>query len=136
MLRLVLSIVAGLAVAFAIVFAGDALFHSLSTGQAPAPTDKAAMQAYVAGQPVGALVVVLAGWALAALAGAALASRLGRRGQWPGGVVTGLFLLATASNFVMVTHPLWMVVAAMLSIAAAGWLGARVGARSARPAFS
>jgi len=62
--------------------------------------------------------------------GSAIAARFSDRGDWPGWVVTALFLIATAANFLMVQHPAWMVVGAIVAIAAAGWLGSRTGARA------
>lgn len=132
MLRPLLAIVGGLALAFALVFATDAVFHALfATGTPPAdPADAEGMRAWVAGQPVAGLVAIVIGWALAAFAGAALASRVAMRGAWPGYVVAGLFLLATLANFMMVTHPLAMVVGGLAAIALTGWLGSRVGLAS------
>jgi hypothetical protein len=132
MLRTILSVVAGIVVAFAITFASDALFHAL-VPSAPPPADtgdREAMRAYVARQPVGVLAALLAAWALAAFAGSALAARLARRGEKPGWAVTGLFLLATAANFLMVPHPIWMVALGVAGIVAAGWAGSRAGART------
>lgn len=130
MLRLISSIVGGLVLAFAIVFLFDMLFHALvPTAAKPQSDDAAAMRDYVARQPVSALILLLVGWAVAVFAGAAAAARFARRGTWPGWIVTALFLLATAANFVMVSHPVWMVAAGIAMIIAAGWLGARTGAR-------
>lgn len=133
MLKLVLSIVGGVAVAFSIVLATDALFHSvLASGAAPSNmNDREAMRLYVASQPIGALATMLVGWTLAALAGSWVASRFAGHVQWPGWVVAGLFFLATAFNFFLVPHPVWMVVAGTVSILVAGWLGANIGSRVA-----
>lgn len=135
MVRLVAGIVGGLAVAFAIVFASDALFHVLTASGATMPDtgDRSAWRAYMDGLPMGALLQVLAGWTLAALAGAWVAARFGGRGAWPGWLVGGVFLLATAANFATVPHPAWMVGAAVVLILFAAWLGAKLPGR-ARPA--
>jgi hypothetical protein len=125
MFRLIASILAGVLVAFAIVIAADALCSILSAGPMPADAnDPGAMAAYVAAQPVWLLMVMVASWTLAALAGAALASRLARA-VWPGWAVTGLFLLATGFNFLTIPHPAWMIASAVVLILAAGWLGSR-----------
>lgn len=139
MLRLIASIVGGLVIAFAIVFATDTLFHALlpSAGAMPAdPSDRAAMGAYVASQPPAALFAILLGWTIAAFVGAFVAARFAERGPWPGWIVGGLFLLATAANFVLIPHPAWMVIAGVLLILIAAWAGSRVGARSSRVAGS
>ncbi len=134
MIRTVLSVIAGIVAAFAIVFLSDALFHAVVPSAAPPAdtSDRDAMRTYVAGQPIGVLIALLAAWALAAFAGSALAAHLARRGEMPGWIVTGLFLLATAANFMMVPHPMWMMVLAVVLILAAGWAGSRAGARTRR----
>lgn len=133
MIRLILSIVGGLVVAFAAVFATDALFHALApTAPAPATNDREAMRAYVAGQPAVVLAGLVIGWAVGVFLGSALAARFGGRGEWPGWVVGGLFLLATAANFLMVPHPAWMVFLAVVAITGAAWFGARFGAGASR----
>jgi hypothetical protein len=109
----------------------DAAFHSLASGSPPSSNDATAMRDFVAAQSTGVLCGIVAGWAVAVFAGSALTSRFSTRGQWPGWVVTALFLLATVANFAMVEHPTWMVVAAVVAIAAAGWFGSRLGAGAA-----
>lgn len=130
MLRLVLSIIGGVIVAFVLVFLGDMLSQSLAASAGPAPTDmndRTAMQAYVAGLPAAVLIVMLATWTVAAFAAAAFAARLGRRGAWPGWIAGGLFLCATGANLLMIPHPAWMAVAGVVLVVAAGWFGARAG---------
>lgn len=132
-LKTILGIVGGLVLAFAIVFATDYLFHLLSpTAARPEASDAEAMRTYVASQPPATLIALVAGWALAAFAGAALATRIANRGTWPGWVVTGLFLLATSGNFLMVPHPGWMMALAVALIVASGWLGVRLAKLAAR----
>ncbi|HCB75667.1 MAG TPA: hypothetical protein DEP91_05760 [Sphingomonas bacterium] len=109
MLRVFLSVVGGLLAAFAIVFLSDALFHAVvpSSSTVPDdPNDRVAMGAYVAAQPVGVLIGLVLGWAIAALVGVAIAARVGARGAWPGWIVGALFMAATCFNFVAVPHPL------------------------------
>lgn len=60
------------------------------------------------------------------LRGAGAAVRIARAGAKPGWTVTLLFLVATAANFLMIPHPVWMIVAAVLAILAAGWLAVRL----------
>jgi hypothetical protein len=130
MLRTVLCVIAGIAAAFAITFASDALFHALVPSAVPPAdtSDREAMRAYVVAQPAWVLTSLLVAWALAAFVGSAVAARLARGGELPGWIVTGLYLLATAANFIMVPHPVWMVVFGLVLIAAAGWAGSRAGA--------
>jgi len=134
MLRAILSIVGGVVVAFGIVILGDTLSHAVAASSAGAPpadmTDRAAIEAYMTGLPVMVFVIMLAGWTLAAFAGALLAARFGRRGAWPGWVVGGLFFCATAANLLMIPHPVWMTAAGIMLVIGAAWAGARLGAGS------
>lgn len=129
MLRVILAIVAGVILTFAIVFGTELLWHQL----APMPAgsnmaDPAAVAAFIETAPLPAMLAVLFGWTLAILAGTFTATRLARRGEWPGWFVLALFLAATGANFFMLPHPVWFVVAAFVLIAVAGLLGSRLGA--------
>lgn len=130
MLRLILSIVGGVIIAFVIVMAGDMLSQSLATSAGPPPTDmndRAAMEAYMAGLPTMVFIAMLATWTVAAFTAAAFAARFGRRGAWPGWVAGGLFLCATAANLLMIPHPAWMAITGVVLVVAAAWFGARMG---------
>jgi MFS family permease len=135
MLRLISSVIGGLLLAFTIVFATDAASHAMfpTLAAVPETNDPEAMQRYVAGQPTGVLSAILVGWAIAVFAGSAVASRFGDRRELPGWIVTGLFLLATLMNFILVQHPIWMVVTGLGTIVVAGWLGARLTGRTSKP---
>jgi hypothetical protein len=135
MLRLISSVVGGLLLAFLIVFATDAASRALFPTLAAVPNtnDAEAMRRYVADQPTAVLSALVAGWGLAVFAGSAFASRFALRRELPGWIVTGLFLLATLTNFSLVEHPIWMVVTALGTIVTAGWLGARLTGRPAEP---
>jgi hypothetical protein len=127
MVKLILAIIGGLVAAFVLVFATDTLFHTLSpSAKVPAdPSDPAAMRDYVANQPLGVLIGLILGWAVAAFVGSAIAARFSGRGERAGWVVMLLFLLATGANFLMVEHPTWMVGVAVVAIIGAGWWGSR-----------
>lgn len=130
MLRLILSIVGGVIIAFVIVMAGDMLSQSLAVSAGSPPTDmndRAAMEAYMAGLPTMVFIAMLATWTVAAFTAAAFAARFGRRGAWPGWVAGGLFLCATAANLLMIPHPAWMAIAGVVLVVAAAWFGARMG---------
>ncbi len=130
MLRLILSIVVGVVIAFVIVMAGDILSQSMAASAGPAPTemtDRAAMEAYMAGLPTAVFITMLATWTVAAFAAAAFAARFARRGAWPGWVAAGLFLCATAANLFLIPHPTWMAIAGVVLVVAAGWFGAKAG---------
>lgn len=135
MIRAILSIVAGVVAAFVIVMLGDMASHAVAASAAGAPpadmSDRAAIEAYMAGLPATVFMVMLAGWTIAAFAAAFIAARLGRKGPWPGWVAAGVFLCATAANLLMIPHPVWMAVAGVALVVAGGWAGARLGSKGA-----
>ena len=133
MLRLIVSIMAGLALAVLLIVATDTLFHTVSTTPPPDPGNADAMRDYVARQPPALLGGIVLGWSLAAFSGAAVAARVAGRRQGAGWSVTLLVLLATAANFVLVEHPVWMAATAILAIPAAGALATRLAAPRPNP---
>jgi len=129
LLRRIIAVLVGTAVAFTVVMLVDLLVGSMH----PVPEgtdvrDAESMAAVIAGMPVSALVVMVAGWALAAAIGAFVAVRLTpERRASAGHLVALLFLLATLANLAMLPHPGWMWAAALVALPLAGWLGARTG---------
>ena len=91
-------------------------------------SDPVAMQAYVAGLPIGALLFVMAAWLLATLAGGLLACIIARdRPLVYSAIVGGLVLLGTAMNLLSIPHPLWFSVTSVLAIVATIFITARLG---------
>jgi hypothetical protein len=135
LLRGVLAVLAGAAVAILVVSLADLLVGRIY----PLPPgtdmrDAASMAAAIAAMPVAALLLLLAGWAAAAAAGAFVGVRMtAGRYVWIGLIVTGLFLVATISNLAALPHPVWMWPAALVLIPLCGWLGARAGASTRDP---
>lgn len=128
MIRTILAVVAGIVLAFAVTFVTELVWQQLAPMPSGTPAvDPAAVAAFIETVPITALLVVLLGWTAAIFAGTFAASRLARRGQWPGWIVLALFLAATGSNFFMIRHPVWYVIAAVVLILAAGLLGSRAG---------
>jgi hypothetical protein len=130
MLRAVLGVVIGVVAAFVVTFGVELVWQQLAP-MPPGlrPDDPAAIAAFLRTAPISAFIAVLVGWTVAAFAGAWIAAAIGRRGAWPGWIVTGLYLAATCANFAMISHPVWFMAVAVLLILAAGYLGARLGSR-------
>ena len=118
----------GLVVAFAITFAVEwvnARIHPLPPGTDY--RDPVAMRAAMALLPRLALVMVLLGWFLSALAGSWVAARIA--GQARVAFVLGILLLAAAlGNTMMFPHPVWFWIATVLLYPLATYFGARLGA--------
>lgn len=87
--------------------------------------DPEALGAYTATLPFAAFAVVGAAWVLGALAGGALAGRLGgARADVDGGIVGLLLATAGVMNLLAYPHPAWMWAPALLTVPAA-WYAAR-----------
>ena len=118
----VVGVIVGSVVVALVEAAGHAVYPAPSLGEARG----SAMPAMVT-IPFGAAAFVVAGWWLGTVAGASAAVKVvGGRPLLHAGIVTGVLLLATVANLVMLPHPPWMVVLGPLGILAAGWLASRL----------
>lgn len=127
-MRKILSVVTGVVAGIAIVFVGDATIHAIN----PPPVglnylDKNVMVAYVAGIPTYVLVIMLLFWMLSSFTGGLLAGWINRPEWKSSAMITGGILLAAAVlNMVLVSHPLWIWIAALVlylpSAMLGGWL--------------
>lgn len=128
--RGVLAVVAGVAVALAVVSLGD--FLASRTWSPPPGSDLSTaggLRVAMATIPTRTLIVLLLGWATAAAAGAFVATRLAPgRSQTPSLVVTALVLGATMVNLVSIPHPAWVWAGAIVLVPVAGWLAGRAAA--------
>lgn len=117
--------VAGVVVAMLLVMIVEMLGHAVY----PPPTDlnfadPDSMQAYISTLPVGALLFVAAAWFVATLGGVLVACYIGTaRNMIFAGVITGLMLLATTYNLVVIPHPVWFSITGVAGILVAAWLG-------------
>ena len=134
MLRTILSVPTGLALAFVVM----SLIQFLSTLLYPMPPDvieaygagdKEVLGAWIAQLPEGALALVLLSYALSSFGGGWLAALISRRRLWPalivGMVLTGLGFV----NLSQIPHPLWFAAASTLCFILLALLGGRLGAR-------
>lgn len=81
--------------------------------------------------PTAAVLIVLAGWVLAAGAGSYVATRLATRSRPIHGLIVALFVLvATVGNLAAIPHPVWLWPAAIILIPAAGWAATKLVIRS------
>ncbi len=92
--------------------------------------DHAAMSEYIRTLPIAALILVLSGYLVGTFTGSWTATKIGRS-TIPGYVVGVLLLCAGISNMLMLPHPTWFwIVAIVIFIAMT-----TVGTRLARPAI-
>ena len=131
MLRSVLGVIIGIISGFVVIYA---LEH---VGQLIWPVateldlkDKAAAAAFLAGMPIGGLLTVVIAWILGAYTGSMVALLMSDRRRIAGIIPAALIFAATVLVLFRLPHPLWMAVAGLGGIIAAGWLADRLFARA------
>ena len=84
--------------------------------------------------PRAAMAAVVLGWAIGTCAGAAVAAWLAPRAPRAHGLVVGLVMLGLGLfTMIVIPHPLWFWVAALVLTPLAAWLGLTLGAAKNRP---
>ncbi len=130
-IRSILAVIAGFVAASVVMMViemvnGRLLYPELAK-LAEGLTDKEAIKALLASAPVGALLVVVLGWALGSLAGGFLAGWIGRKAPVVHALVLGgLLTLAGVANNLMVPPPMWFWIATFVVILPATYAGARL----------
>ena len=128
-LRRVLAVLAGVGVGVGIIFAVEAINSWLYVPPGLDLNDLDAMRAYMRELPAAALLIVLLGWGLGALAGGWVAARVGRGfapARWVGIILLGVALF----NLLSLPHPLWFWIVGILVFVPAAELGARLAGAS------
>jgi hypothetical protein len=135
-LRSVLGILLAFVVASAIMMAVEAangkVFYPELGKAAQGVTDREVIRQLMATAPVGALLVVLVGWALGTLVGGFIAARIATRAPGRHAIIFGgIIALAGIANNLMLPPPIWFWIAGLVVPMAAGFLVARlVGGRT------
>jgi hypothetical protein len=116
-IRSILAVIAGFVAASVIMMivetANGKLLYPALGKRAEGVTDREEIRAIMASAPVGALVVVLVGWALGSVAGGHLATLISRRPPYGHALALGFLLtLAGVANNLMLPPPLWFWIAA------------------------
>jgi hypothetical protein len=106
-LRRIGAVIAGLIVAAVLVEGAEAIVHSMH----PFPPgvdqhDMAQIKKFVSTLPADALVLVLAGWLLATIAGTFTAAKIAGT-RVPGYVLGAILLAAGIANSIIIPQPLW-----------------------------
>lgn len=131
--RTILAVIAGMLLAMVTMLlfeAGYGLLHPLPPGANA--QDPATMNTHIAHAPLQALLLVLAGWVVAALDGGLLAALISRRHKLAAALAVGAMIVAGVYAITaMYAHPLWMLIAGLLLPLPASWLGARLAQRRA-----
>jgi len=133
MLKNIAAGVAGVFIAMGLVWLVEMIGHSVYPPPADIDfADADAMRIYVASLPFGAFLFVGGAWFIGTLGGTIAACWFGNaEPRIYAMVVGGLMLLATATNLIMIPHPLWFAVLGIVGIIAAAWLGMLISRQSA-----
>jgi hypothetical protein len=129
MIRRILAVVLGIALAIAIVAAVEALGHVIY----PVPADidwkdAAQVESYLGTVPTGAFFFVLAAWWLGTFGGGILACLIAReKPSLYSTIIGGFILAATVFNLISIPHPFWFSVTAVIGIAVMSYLAGLVG---------
>ena len=123
--RIILGVVIGVVIGGLVVFLVEGAGHAMYPP--PPGTDLSnpeSLKTLMATMPTGALVMVMLGWFLGSLAGAWIARLVAKRdiAAW---IVAILFICLTATNFLYIPHPVWMMIAGVLIPMVSAWLVTR-----------
>jgi hypothetical protein len=121
------GLAAGLALAMLIMMAVETIGNQIF----PPPAGYDLSGGSAASLPTTTLIPPVIGWFLGTLAGASVAVRLSER-SWAAWAVGAFVLAASILNLVLITHPLWMIVAAIAAPLLGAWLGHHLGAARLR----
>lgn len=120
------GVVAGLVIAFAIVMATELIPHQLYPPPAGFDqSDFTQVKAYVSTLPTTALVIVLAGWLVATVAGTSVAAGIGKS-RVPAYVVGALLLCAGVYNALAIPQPVWFSAVSLVIYIVGAMIGARI----------
>lgn len=121
-MRKILGVALGTIVAMLVVAAFGALANHFYPMPELESDDPAALAAVVGSMPIAAKLLAAAGWLAGPLAGAWLALRIS---DWrmAGRIVTAVVLAGSIANVLLLPHPLWMQVSAVLLPLVGGAIG-------------
>lgn len=75
----------------------------------------------------GALIAVLVAWAIGSMVGGLVAARLATRQPMRCALIAGaMLMLAGIANLILIPHPLWFSIVAVLLFLPAAWAGGRL----------
>ena len=133
-LKSIAAIVAGFVAASIVMMIVETIngrvLHPELAKAAEGQTDPEAIRALLATAPVGAFLVVIAGWILGSFVGGWLAARIaGRSGITHGLVLGALLTCAGVANNLMIPPPLWFWFASLVVLIPAAYAGARAASK-------
>jgi hypothetical protein len=125
MLKNILSVVAGIMVAFMLIAGIEMLSHQIySLPKNIDPNDKELMKNFMSEIPIGALIMILVAYMVGAFGGGIITGLMASEKRTQMGITTGVVLLILGiSNLLMIPHPIWFSIASILLYVPAAYLG-------------
>jgi hypothetical protein len=122
MLRNILALPVGIAVAIAIVGGLEWLSHQFfDVADSVDMHDETAARAFIASLPLAAILMIGAAWMIGAFTGSLVAGKLGTlKPQICASTVTGLILAGAITNLLLIPHPVWFSITAPIGVILAG----------------
>ena len=126
-----LAVLAGIVVTFVLI----ATLEALGSWMYPPPkgmdiSNPASIKALIDLLPTGALVMVLAAWLVGTFTGAFVAGRIaGRSPMWHGAIIAVFAMAAGLADMMMIPHPLWFWIAAVVVFISSGLCGGLLSAK-------
>jgi hypothetical protein len=132
--RGILAVVVGFIVASAVMmcveFANGQLIYPALGRAAEGLTDRDAVRQVMAAAPVGAFLVVMAGWILGSLAGGFVAAKITTVAPMRHAIITGALLtLGGVANNLMLPPPAWFWIGVGVFLPSA-WFGGKAASRA------
>lgn len=134
LLRTFLAIVVGCLSAFALIAVIEMVGHALFP--VPGRVDMSTRETMLvpAQIPLPALLSVLVAWSVATFVGGLIAALIApSKPRVYAGLVGAVVLLGAIANMLMLPHPAWFAIAAVLGIVAAAWAAGALAARRRGP---
>ncbi len=125
MARRILAVFAGLITAMATFL----IIEQIGSVVYPPPTglnfeDKAAMKLFMESRPLGAYIIVIAGWLLGSLEAGFICHRISKHeGTLLPAILGGLLTASAVVNFYLLPHPAWFVVVGIVMFVPAVFMG-------------
>ncbi len=127
--RKILAVVAGLVTGFILA----AIFETFDTFLYPPPPELdrsniEQMNAYIQTLPIGAFLILLAAWVVATFGGGVVAWIIAKeKPMMFASIIGALLLAASVVNLVMIPHPTWFSISAVVGILLATFLAGKLG---------
>jgi hypothetical protein len=129
MLKNLLSVVAGLMVAFLLIMIVELLSHQIySLPNNIDANDKEAMKVFMTEIPTGALLMIILAYAIGSFGGGIITSLIASEKRIQLGITTGVVLLILGiTNLISIPHPLWFNIASVLVYIPLAYAGSLTG---------